>query len=581
MLSPVGQEEMKLEGSFMSEVLNDKYYLDDNDLNDVEALEDRLKELINRKIQSVADLEAWLDAERILNSEIQEAMIGHQIDFYRDTENTQKRDIHMRDQKVVQPLLLKYEAEFNKKSLDCPFVDQLDDRNYGLIKRIKQSKLELFREENIPLTVRETELGAKYSEIMGGLTIEWDDETKPYPFVRAQIDNLDRSIRERAWRALAEAHKRVKRQIDEIMDELVRLRHQMALNAGFENYRDYMFKVKNRAYSVQDCYDFHAAVEKYIVPTWNRLANVFQSELGVDTYRPWDSGAKMLRGAPFSTVTELMDGVQEMLGKTDPYFEERFKHMRENGLLDLESRQGKSPGGFEFPLRASKNAFVFANIAPSFGAIIALLHEIGHAVNAYTQFLSGNDFDEFNIPVEVSELYSHGMELLLLDKLDTFYPDDREFINSQREELRRAFGLLLGPLSSDLFQHWMYTHPNHTSQQRDEKYLEISKRYMDSPVEMSDLESDVALTWIGTIHYFQYPFYAIEYSMSELGALRLLEIYRNDPKKAVALYKQGAGTDLNQSIADIYRDTGVEFDFSEPVIKRTAEFLEKAIEELK
>jgi M3 family oligoendopeptidase len=301
----------------------------------------------------------------------------------------------------------------------------------------------------------------------------------------------------------------------------------------------------------------------------------------VDTYRPWDSGAKTLRGAPFSTVTELMDGVQEMLGKTDPYFEERFKHMRENGLLDLESRQGKSPGGFLSPLRASKNAFIFANFAPSFMAIIVLLHEMGHAVNAYMQFLTGKDFDEWNIPAEVAELYSHGMELLLLDKLDTFYPDDREFKMAQREELRRAFSMLLGPVSTDLFQHWMYTHPNHTSQERDEKYLEISKRYMDSPVEMSGLESDVASSWISRIHYFQIPFYAIEYSMSELGALQLLEIYRNDPKKAVALYKQGAGTNLNQSIAVIYQDTGVKFDFSESVVKRTAKFVENVIGELK
>jgi oligoendopeptidase F len=190
-----------------------KYYADDVNLNDVEALEDRLKDLLNREIQSVADLEAWLDAEHILNSEIQEAMVGHEIDFYRDTENIQKRDIHMHDQKVVQPLLLKYVAELNKKFFDCPFVHQLDDRNYGLIKRVRRTKMKLFREKNIPLTVRETELGAKYSEIMGGLTIEWDGEAKPYPFVGAQLDNLDRSIRERAWRALAEADKRVKPQI--------------------------------------------------------------------------------------------------------------------------------------------------------------------------------------------------------------------------------------------------------------------------------------------------------------------------------------------------------------------------------
>jgi oligoendopeptidase F len=151
-----------------------------------------------------------------------EAMSGHQIDFFRDTANAEKRDIYLHDQTTVQPLLAKYQAEFDKNFCDCPFTEQLDDKKSGLMRKVQRTKVELFYEENIPLTVWEQELVTKYREIMGGLTIEWDGETKPYPFVQAQPDSSDRTVRERAWRALAENRRRVKAEIDEMVNKLVR-----------------------------------------------------------------------------------------------------------------------------------------------------------------------------------------------------------------------------------------------------------------------------------------------------------------------------------------------------------------------
>lgn len=202
---------------------------------------------------------------------------------------------------------------------------------------------------------------------------------------------------------------------------------------------------------------------------------------------------------------------------------------------------------------------------------------MGHAIHIY---LNG-DFQEQNWREEVGELYSHGMELLLLDKLDSFYPNTSEFKSAQREELRRALGLLIGPVSRDIFEHWIYTHPNHSPQEREEKFLEICKRLKLSPEDISGLESEIATSWMDTPHYFLYPFYAIEYAISELGALQLLEIYRDDPRRAISLYKQGANTNFNHATADIYQRTGVEFDFSEGFVKRTGKLIESLIAELK
>ncbi|RTR30041.1 M3 family oligoendopeptidase [Robertmurraya yapensis] len=564
----------------MTQNVSHNYYQELIDLQDVEGVETHIQSLLDVPIESVSDLEKWLKDEKNLMIKIAEAMTGHQVDFYRNTEDALVKSTYLHDQQVIQPLLMKYEAKLDEKCCQSPYFHQLDEKRYGLMRRVRESKVKLFREENIPLMVKEQELNTKYSEIMGGLTVDWDGEEKPFPFIQSQLDHLDRSVREKAYHAMISAHRKIKPEMDAIMDELVQLRHQIALNAGFENYRDYMFVVKNREYSVQDCYDFHENVEKHIIPAWNRLADVFKSKLGVDTYRPWDNTAKLMKNPPYSEVSTLMDGVSEMLGKTDPYFADRFDYMREHGLLDLGDRKGKSPGGFCTSLPVSGDTFVFANFSPSFFSLIALIHEMGHAVNGYLEFSEHGPIEEYQHRMEVAELYSHGMELLLLDKLDRFYPDEEDFKSAQREELRRAFTMLIGPLSGDLFQHWMYTNPQHTAKERDEKYFEISKRYGLNPVDTSGLEAEIGMSWAGTLHYFQVPFYNIEYSISMLGALQLLENYQNNPKQAVESFKKGASADYNQSIAAIYEETGVSFDFSEPAVKRMGDFLEKVIQDI-
>ncbi|WP_453991512.1 M3 family oligoendopeptidase [Bacillus nitroreducens] len=564
----------------MTQEIRHTYYKELIDLKDVKEVEAQIQGLLEVPIESTSDLEKWVQSEKDLMVKITEAMTGHQVDFYRNTEDADIKSTYLHDQQVIQPLLMKYEAKLNEKFCGSPYVNQLDEKRYGLMRRVRESKMKLFREENIPLMVREQELCTRYSEIMGGLTVEWEGEEKPFPFIQSQLDNLDRAVREKAYVKIGSTFRQIKPEMDAIMDELVQLRHQIALNAGFENYRDYMFVAKNREYSVQDCYDFHENVEKHIIPAWDRLADVFKSKLGVDTYRPWDNSAKLMKKPPYSEVTELMDGVSEMLGKTDPYFKDRFDYMRENGLLDLGDRKGKSPGGFCTSLPVSGDTFVFANFSPSFFSLIALIHEMGHAVNGYLEFSKHGPIEDYQHRMEVAELYSHGMELLLLDKLDRFYPDEEDFKNAQREELKRAFTMLYGPLSGDLFQHWMYTNPQHTAKERDEKYFEISKRYGLHPVDTSGLEEVIGMSWIGTLHYFEVPFYNIEYSISMLGALQLLENYQKNPEQAIEAFKKGAGADYNQSIAAIYQETGVDFDFTEPAVKRMGEFLEKVIQEI-
>ncbi|WAH37779.1 M3 family oligoendopeptidase [Alicyclobacillus dauci] len=558
--------------------LSTTYYAHAIELSNAEAFESRLKALLTEEIQSLSDLEAWIQREVEFKLQVGEVMSGQMIDFYRDTMSEEKKQIHMHDQTVIQPLLLKYGSELDKKLCQSPYAAQLDTKKYGLMLKVRSTDLELFREENIPLQVREQELVARYNEIIGGLTITWNGEEKPYPYVQAQIGDPDRATREKAWRATREALKSVRSELNDMMNELVHLRHQIAVNAGFKNYAEYSFRAHNREYTIADCQEFYAAVEKHVVPVWDRLADQFKAELNVDVYRPWDTSPCTLKGAPFEAVDDLVDGVERMLRATDPFFGDKFVHMRENGLLDLESRKGKAPGGFCDFLSYSKNTFVFANFSPSWFALIALIHEMGHAVNGYLQVR--DEYEWTHMRAEVAELYSHGMELLCLDKLNEFYPNEHEFRNAQREEIHRALNMLMGPLSGDMFQHWMYANPDHTPEERDAAYRDITQRFAGHPVDSTGLEDEVGIGWLDSIHFFAYPFYNIEYSISELGALQLLETYRKDPRQAIEDFKRGASADSNQTIAELYAATGVSFDFSDQSVGRTAKFVEELIESL-
>ena len=250
----------------MDQDTSNKYYKELIDLKDVQEVETQIQHLLEVPIESISELEKWLKAEKDLTMRISEAMIGHQVDFYQNTEDADLESIYLHDQQVIQPLLMKYEAKLNEKLCKSPYVHELDENRYGLMRRVRESKVKLFREENIPLFTREQEICTKYDEIMGGLTVEWEGDEKPLPFIESQLNNLDRAVREKAYHIKMEAYRKIKPDMDAIMDELVQLRHQIALNAGFENYRDYMFVVKNREYSIQDCYDLQENVEKYIIP---------------------------------------------------------------------------------------------------------------------------------------------------------------------------------------------------------------------------------------------------------------------------------------------------------------------------
>ncbi|ALQ68417.1 M3 family oligoendopeptidase [Bacillus thuringiensis] len=544
-------------------------------------LESKLQSLLERNNTSVSELESWLSEELRVTAEVEEEITNSLISMYRDTNDSNIRDLHMYNENTIQPLLKRYNAKFDQKFRECQFSDLLDEQKYGFMKKARLAKSKMFNEKNIALSVKEQELITKYREIMSNISINWEGEQKTYAYVKAKLENPNRAIREKAWYALFTARSAVKMEIDCIMNELVQLRNEIALHAGFHNYSEYAFEQKNRDYSIEECYKLHESIEKYVVPIWKQLGSISKKNLGVKTYRPWDLSPCNLPKVPFQNAIDLLDGVEEIFRKTDLYFYEKFNHIRKAGLVDVEERGNKAPGAACFTLPHSKEVFVYSNFSPSFYAINALIHEVGHAFHFYKQFNNDSSMQERYMREEVAELYSLSLELLVMDKLNVFYKQENEYKEVQCVQLYRALSLLMSSIAGDVFQHWLYANPNHTPEERDKKYAELCKRYQYSSVDIAGLEDEIGASWLESFHYVQFPFYQIEYAVAQIGAMQLFQIYREDPEKAIAFFKEGASADWNLPIQEIYEKTGVTFDFSEERIESTALVIWDLINELK
>lgn len=550
-------------------------------LDNPSVVEEKLQALLEHEIHGADDLEAWLKAESHLLEQIDEVTTGHSIEFECHNDNPEIQRKFEHDQEVITPLLKKYKSLLNQKFYDSPYRKDLDQEKYEQLVLRKVNAIELFREENLALEVEVEKLVSKYSTITGSLTVEWEGEEKTLPQMRKYLMSPDRDIRERAWRLVVEKRLSVRENLDTMMDEMVRLRHQIALNAGFNNYRDYMFKVYERFdYTPEDCKRFHASVQKHVVALKDEIECKHQEELGVDAYRPWDEtgvpvGQEPLQ--PFKTSEELVDGVIRIFDRTDKEFADLMRSLRDNHLLDLDSRKAKTPGGFMAPLFVTGLSFIFMNAAGSQEDVSTLLHEGGHAVHG-----ERSDVQPFimykNTPMESAEFASMGMELLTMDKWDEFYADAKELARAQREQLEGIIKFLPWAMAVDQFQHWMYENPNHTAVERHEKFREIAHSLSHHFTDWTGLEDELTARWQQQGHLFQVPFYYIEYAIAQLAAVQIWKAYTEDPKGAVAGYKAALSLGSSKSLPEVFATAGIRFDFSESMIQDLMAFTKQQLE---
>jgi oligoendopeptidase F len=548
-----------------------------------ETLEPLYKDLCDRPINSVEELEHWLRNRSELEAALEEDFAWRHIRMTCDTNNEQLLQNFQYFATEIEPKTAPYSNELNKKLVNSPFVDRLDKHKYFVYLRGVKKSLELFREENIPIQTEIQVEQQKYQSISGSMSVHIDD--KEYTLEQASVilKDTDRNKRQEAWEKITARRLQEKDKLNELFDHLRKLRHKVALNAGFENFRDYMFQALGRFdYTPQDCYAFHEAIELEIVPILREHAEQRKQALGLTELRPWDmdvntSGKPALK--PFNSGAELIEKSIQCFTNINRYLGERLEIMKENNLFDVESRKGKAPGGYNYPLSETGAPFIFMNSANTFRDLTTMVHEGGHAVHTFlTADLELNDFK--HCPSEVAELASMSMELISMDNWNVFFDNEDDLKRAKRDQLVDVLKTLPWVAVVDQFQHWIYTNPDHTDAERYEAWLQIYKPFGAGFADWNGLEEAEANLWQKQLHIFEIPFYYIEYGMAQLGAIAVWKNYKENPDRALQQYLDALKLGYTKTIKEIYETAGIKFDFSAGYVKELAAFVKAEIEKL-
>ena len=547
-----------------------------------EVLAPYYNQLVDREINSKHELEEWLKDRSELEAFVSEDLAWRYVKMTCNTEDKELEKAYLFFVTEIEPQISPINDMLNRKMVACKFAKELDTEKYFIYIRGIEKEIEIFRDENVPLMAEIATESQKYGSIVGSLTVMIDGKELTLQQAANFIKNPNREKREEAFKKINEKRLAHARELDELFNKLVSLRHQVAINAGFENFRDYMFAAMGRFdYTPQDCFNFHTAIQQEVVPLVKDFNLKREKELGYKL-RPWDLEVDTKNREalePFTSGADLLDKTVKCFRKVDDYFAWCIETMDNMNRLDLESRKGKAPGGYNYPMAETSVPFIFMNAASSTRDVETMVHEGGHAVHS---FLSKDlELAAFkNCPSEVAELASMSMELISYDGQDEFYTTPEELNRAKEEHLEGIIKILPWIATIDKFQHWIYSNPKHTVEERTAYWLELSKEFGTGMVDWSGFENVQAYAWQKQLHLYEVPFYYIEYGMAQLGALGVWRNFLNDKTKAVAQYKAALTLGYTKPIGEIYNAAGVEFNFSADYIKSLMVFVKQELAKL-
>lgn len=541
------------------------------------------QELATRPLSS-ANLESWLadwsSLSQLLYETYQRLYVAITVDTTdKEAErryNTYLDEIFPAAQAAEQPL---------KEKL---IASGLELEGFEVPLRNMRAEVDLFRPANLPFLSEELKISALYDKLFGDQTIQWDG--KEFTLIQLQPVFLeaDRARRESAWRLAADRQLADRQAINDLWVKMMHLRGQIAANAGKPDYRAYVWQRQLRFdYTPQDCKTFHQAIEAVVVPALQRILEHRRRELGLDALRPWDLEVDPLGRPPlkpFGTISELEEKTAAIFQRVDPQLGAYFETMRREGLLDLENRKGKAPGGYCTDYPVAKRPFIFANSVGVHEDVQTLLHEGGHAFHVFESSHLPYQ-QQLQVPLEFAEVASMGMEMLAspylrADQGGFYSPEDAA--RARIEFLERSLAFWPYMAVVDAFQHWAYENHKAASDPDncDAQWDALWERFMQG-IDWSGLEAEKVTGWQRKLHIHQNPFYYIEYGLALLGAVQVWNNALSDQAGAVAAYRQALALGYTRPLPQLFATAGARFAFDAGTLSQAVELMERVIDELR
>ena len=529
---------------------------------------------------SVEALEKWLLDWCELSAALDEEGSCRNIAMTCHTDNADAEKAFLHFVENVEPQLKPRQFALEKLYVAHPQRPHLPKPRYEVFDRDAANQVELFRPENVALETEEAKLGQQYQKLIGAQTVNFRGEEKTLVQMGRCLEEPDRALRQEAWELVVQRRLQDAEKCEEIFDQLVKLRTQIARNAGFDNYRDFIFRQKSRFdYTPADCVKFHEAIESEIMPVVREIQADRRRQLNLEKLRPWDLAVDPQNRPPlkpFAEVSEMVSRTQNIFNQLDPELAGGFQQLQNLKLLDLDNRKGKAPGGYQSTLSEARVPFIFMNAIGVQRDVETILHEAGHAFHA--QAARDEDLYPYrSAPIEFCEVASMSMELLGNEFLEEFYAPP-EANRARKTHLEGVIGFFPWMAVVDAFQHWIYTHPDHTRAERKAAYLELMQRF-GGDVDWSGYDAARAFSWHRQLHIFLYPFYYVEYGIAQLGALQVWANSKSDKRKALTDYKAALTLGGSRPLPELFAAAGCKFNFDQstiqPLVRMAQEELKK------
>lgn len=530
-----------------------------------------------------SNVEAWLldwtRLSQLLDEAYNRLYIATTLDTT-DTAGVERFHAFLHDVwEPVQPA----EQRLKQKLLDSG----LEPEGFEIPLRNMRSEAALFRDENVPLFTHEQELTNEYDKVIGAQTIQWEGQELTLPQLKPVFQDSDREVREDAWRSASDRQLADRPVLNGLWQKFMEVRLKEASNAGYDSYRAFRWEqFKRFDYTPDDCLTFHDAIEKVVVPAAERIYAKRREHLRVQSVRPWDLDVDPLGRTPlrpFQDVESLNAKTEAIFRKVDPELGDYFATMRKEGLLDLDNRKGKAPGGYQATLAAVKRPFIFMNAVGIHDDVQTLLHEGGHAFHAFESARLPY-YQQLSYGAEIAEVASMSMELLAAPYLSADqggYYTPQEAARARIEHLEGIVQFWPYMAVVDAFQHWVYTNPDKAVEPAncDAKWAELWGRFMKGQ-DWRDLDEAMMTGWHRKLHIFEIPFYYVDYGLAQVGAVQVWRNALSDQAAAVKQYRYGLSLGGTRALPELYAAAGAKFSFDAGTMGEVIGLIERTIDEL-
>jgi len=531
------------------------------------------------KCAKTTELERWLVDWSELTAAVEEEFRKRHIAMTCHTDNPEAEKAYLDFLEKIEPQLKPRQFRLEQLYVSHPLRKQLPRGRYEVFDRDTEVHVELFRPDNVALETEEAKVGQQYQKLMGALTVPFRGEERTLIQMARYLEEPDRPTRQQAWELVARRRLQEREKFEDLFDQLVSLRQQIAKNAGFANYRDYAFRRLGRFdYSPEDCAHFQDAVEAEMMPVVRELQAERRQQMQLDSLRPWDLAADPLGRPPlrpFEQVEDMVARSQSIFKHLDAELAGGFRKMQELRLLDLANRKGKAPGGYQETLAEARLPFIFMNAVGVQRDVETILHEAGHAFHA----LATRDEELLayrSAPIEFCEVASMSMELLGNQFLEEFYPTP-EANRARQTHLENVVVYIFPWIATvDAFQHWIYTHPGHSQTERTNAWRQLMERF-GGDVDWSGYDEVLANLWHRQLHIFLHPFYYIEYGIAQLGALQVWANSKRNRARALEDYKRALRLGGSRPLPELFAASGCRFEFSRETMAPLVKLLKEEL----